>query len=311
MRLPSLSELQKHLQTTLVVNAEVQYLAAGGKLGAQLASLITGTNFEEGTLPTDAFDDASISTIPIDHLSIYRCVVELRQLLESRSLGYGADSEALDSDFIAQEYLDFLELHLSALPEMTYGGYDWGGCRFGAMRDLLLAGRAWHRLVSIIDLGSAGDFHADGLTATDLALIADIELRSLRNLVGPNKKLRSQEHYQKASSNVGVRGFATINSFDALDWLVQRKGFAFAPVKAGLFVERLDRISDPIARGRAALIASFVFEKSFLALAEDLQEEVHRLRELADGQCHYDFAERVARHVMEIDKRWASKTAPA
>ena len=58
MRLPSLSELQKHLQTTLVVNAEVQFLAAGGKLGAQLASLITGTNFEEGTLPTDAFDDA-------------------------------------------------------------------------------------------------------------------------------------------------------------------------------------------------------------------------------------------------------------
>lgn len=311
MRLPTLPDLELHLRSALVVNAEVQYLAVGGELGQKLATLITGRAADANTIPTDVFGGDEIQTIPIAHLSIYNCILRLRELLEARSLGFGAQSDALDGDYIEQEYLDLLELYLSALPEMTFGAYDWGSCRRGAMRDLLRTGKAWHHLACMVDLGASGDFDLEQLTATDLALIADIELRSLRNLVGPNKKLRSQEQYQKRKTQVSERGFATINRFDALDWLVQRKGFAFAPVRAGLLASRLKTIEDPITRGRAALIAAFVRGKPVVRLADELALPALQLRELGDGQRHEELAERLTQHVIQLDQRPASDTAPA
>lgn len=301
MRIAELKDLENHLRRTLVVHAEVHYLSSGGELGLKLATLITGQEAAEGTIPTDAFADEELSSIPIEHLTIYKCIVELRELLEARSLGYGPRSDVLDSDFIEQEYLDLLELYLSALPEMTFGGFDWGGCRFGAMRDLLLAGKAWHRLACVVDEGSSGNFEFEHLTATDLALIANIELRSLRNLVGPNKRLRSHEQYQKRKTQVSTHGFATINRFDALDWLVQRKGFAFAPMRSGLFANRLDKVDEPVDRGRAAIIAALARGVPFIRLADELGAPEHHLRELADGQDHRELAKRLTEYVTKFD----------
>lgn len=311
MRLPTVPELELHLRTTLVVNAEVQYLSLGGELGLKVATNIIGHSANLHTIPTDVFAGDEIQAIPIAHLSIYNCILNLRELLEANSLGYGAQSRALDSDFIEQEYLDLLELYLSALPEMTFGAFDWGGCRRGAMRDLLLTGKAWHRLACMVDQGTRGDFGIEQLTATDLALIADIELRSLRNLVGPNKKLRSQEQYQKRKTQVSERGFATINRFDALNWLVQRKGFAFAPLKVGLLASRLRAIDDPISRGRAALIAGLALGHPFNRLAEALEAAELSLRELGDGQGHPELAECLTQFVIQLDERRASDTVPA
>jgi hypothetical protein len=283
----------------------------GDELGIKLATIITGQASSEGTIPTDAFGGDEIHTIPIEHLSIYHCIVNLRDLLEMHSLGYGPTSDALDGDFIEQEHLNLLELYLSALPEMTFGGHDWGNCRNGAMRDLLLAGRAWHRLVSMVDLGTRGDFDYEQLTATDLALTAEIELRSLRNLVGPNNKLRSQVQSVARKTQVSERGFATINRFDALNWLVQRKGFVFAPVRAGLFADRLKEINDPISRGRAALITALVRGKSFALLANELAVPEQTLRKLGDGIGQKDLAERLTQHVVQLERRLASATVPA
>lgn len=311
MRLPTLRDLEMHLRTTLVVHAEVHYLSAGGPLGAELASLLTGQKADSAGLPTDSFDGEEVGSIPIEHLAIYRCIVGLHELLLARSLGYGPGSHTLDCDFIEQEYLNLLEMYLSALPEMTFGGYDWGGCRYGAMRDLLLAGQAWHRLLSVVDQGTYGDFDAEELTASDVALIADIEVRSLRNLVGPKKRLRSQEQFQKPNTRIGMRGFATINRFDALDWLIQRKGFAFGPVKPGLLAARLEEIPDAIARGRASLIVSLLLGLPFPRLGKTLCEDECQLRALGDGHGDQALARRVAQHIIELDAGRASDTAPA
>lgn len=302
MRLPTLSDLEANLRTTLVVHAEVQYLGLGGELGKDLAMQVTGQVVEIETIPTDCFGDAELSAIPVEHLAIHKCIVELRALLDARSLGYGPRSGALDGHFIEQEYLDLLELYLSALPDMTFGGFDWGNCRLGAMRDLLLAGKAWHHLASVIDEGASGVFEAERLTATDLALIADIEVGSVRNMVGPNKKLRSEERYLKRKSHVSERSFATINRFDALDWLAQRKEFGFAPIKAGLFADRIAQIDDPIAQGRAALIAALVRGHPFAQLAKDLDLPEGQLRELGDGSGREELAAQIVRHVVAIDQ---------
>lgn len=302
MRLPSKQELKQNIRSTLVVQAEVLYLGVGGELGQVLASKILGVPVGEGTLPTDMFGDDNIDEIPIEHLSIYQCVMGLRELLEMRSLGYGPKSEALDSDYIEQEYLNLLELHLSALPEMTFGGYNWGSCARGPLRELLLAGKAWHHLATMIDQGTQGEFEPEALTPTDLSIISDLELRSLRNQVGPSKKLRSVERYQPRKTQVGERGYAAINRFDALDWLVQRKGFAFAPVEKRLFANRLETLDNPINQARAALIVALIRGKTFTALAQDLDVQEEVLRELGDGSEHFELAAKVANFVMNSER---------
>lgn len=311
MRIPSVAELERNLRETLVVKAEVLFLSMGGELGVRLATMVTGVPADESSIPTDAFDEANLQQIQLAPLAISRSVLDLRSLLVARSLGYGPTSDALDGDYVEQEFLDLLELYLSALPEMTFGGCDWGSCRHGALRDLLLAGRAWHHLVRMIDEGTQGDFDIELLTATDLALIADIEVRSLRNLVGPQRQLRSQELYQKRKTKISERGFAVINRFDALDWLIRRKGFSFARLRPGLLASRIERIEDPLQRGRAALIAAFVLGQALNSLSKALDESELALKAIGDGQGATDVANRLASYVVQFDQGQVPLTAPA
>lgn len=309
MRIPDLTDLERNLRETLVVRAEVLMLGMGGELGAQLASLVTGGLVDEHTIPTDTFDGTNLDDIPVAHLAIHHCLIGLRALLEAKSLGRDPTSTTLDSDYIRQEYLDLLELYLSSLPDMTFGGFDWGGCRNGAMRALLLAGQAWHRLLCMIDEGTYGDFDLELITATDLAMLADLEVRSVRNLVGPQKRLRSKEHHVERKTQVSERGFATINRFDALDWLVSRKDFKFSDLKPSLLAARLDGVANPVARGRAAILCALVRGLPFSTLAARLNLEEKTLRDLADGIGQPQLAERITQHVLQSEQAFC--TAPA
>ena len=311
MQIPTNSEIDQNLRQALVVKAEELLLMAGGEVGSALAEAMTGAKLD-GELPSDFFvDDAQFNAINIEKLEIRSHFESLRTLLVNRSLAADASYGSIDSDHIEQEHLEFIELFLSSLPNIALGGRDWTGCRNGPIRDLLSLGRAWHRLTCVIDDGTNGDFDLEWLTATDLALIAGIEVRSIRNMVGPNKMLRSFEKYQKRKTDLGSRGFAAINRFDALTWLNERKGFHFADMKQGFWANRLEKVEDEMSRGRAALLAWLAMNNPRQHLAVTLGVDDDHLRDLGDGQATLTFAQSVFSFVINFDLERPSRTAPA
>lgn len=302
MRLPSIDLLMANIREALVVKAEELSLMAGGARGEQLIELVTGVP-GVSQLPTDWFaDQTALEQIDPHRHEITRRVLELRTLLLARSCGGKPDDGALDSDLMDQEYVQHIELFLSSLPEMMLGGQDWSGCRNGAVHDLLITGRAWQRLLASIDEGTKGEFGIEYLTATDLALVAGIDVRTMRNQVGPSRALRTIAQYREKRTSVQDRGFAAINRFDAVPWLFGRKDFRIASLKPGLFANRLSDIDDDLARGRSALLAAFVLGMRPDGLAKAMNAGPDAITALGDGVAEGDLPTRLADHVSHFDR---------
>ncbi len=162
--------------------------------------------------------------------------------------------------------------------------------------------------LAYLHLGTRGEFSDDSLTSTDVALLAGIEVPTIRNLVGPNRVLRSVERYHKRTSAVAERGFVAINRFDAIIWLRGRKNFRLGPLRPGLFAKRLEELSDEPSLGRAALLAGLVIGLRMDALAATVDTDENSLRQLGDGSVDDDLGRRLADHVIEIDRKRSPNT---
>nr|WP_166179174.1 hypothetical protein [Altererythrobacter segetis] len=311
MQIPDRQSLEANLREAVVLKAEELLLTGGGTVGRALAELLSGVE-SGGGLPTDEFGDAeALATIDPSRLEISSKIWKLCELLEARSLSGRPADGRVDSDAIEQDYLDFIELFLASLPDIALGGEDWTSCRNGAVRQLLLVGKAWHHLQSAIDEGTSGDFSTEQLTAFDVSLLAGIGERTTRNLVGPNKQLRSIEHKKQRKSSIDPRGFVAVNRIDALSWLRDRTDFRIASVRPGLFAERLGRIPDDIDRDRGAYLAALAIGKRTSELADEVGLPASDLRALASGHPSRSSVRRISDHVIAWDLERTSYTAPA
>lgn len=310
MLLPTVEDLEMNLRETLVVKAEVLMLTVGGELGLNMAAQLTGETFADGDLPTDRYDLQNLPSIAVEHLSIFETIRGLHRYIDSRSFGYSPGDGYIDRYYIQQNYLDFLELYLSALPEMTYGGFDWGPCRHGALRELLKCGQAWHNFICVLDEALDDDLVQDYLTATDLALIAQIEVRSIRNLIGPRKQLRSHDQTKMRKTSVSERGFSVVNSFDAFNWLAGRKTNPFPLLNRGLIAEKLSMIENNGNRARAALLSSFVLGKTREDISRELGVGVEVLFRAEDGTSDDGLSLAIAEYAASLDWERTPRTAP-
>jgi hypothetical protein len=311
MKVPNLTRLERNLRETLVLKAEELSIIAGSEVGAQLVSALTGLNDVHG-LPTDWFAaENELELIDIDRLAITACIRDLHARLETHSLGMSVDDGRISCEEIEQDDLDPIELYLSSLPDVALAAYDWTGCRNGAVKELFLLGRAWKHLIEALDYGSKGDFDFEPLTVSDVALLAGIEERSLRNKVGKNGPLRSVDQYRERKSPVSQRGFVAIDRFDAIDWLLSRKGFELGRIRPGLVASRLERISDPIVKGRAALMSAMALGKNFEIVAAETGISTELLKALGDGLGSSEVAQGVAEFVAEHEMKRSSNTASA
>lgn len=306
--LPDLLAVHANLRSAIVLKAEDLYLTVGGDLGFELARRLTGVSMPEG-LPSDVFSEALIEEIAIERWAITGHVNWLVEMLATRGFGYRPGDGALDSDFMQQEHIDFLELFLATLPGIALGGVDWTAARAGALRDLLRLATAWQRLAQVVDTGLGGDFEVEELGVGDLALIAGVEVRSMRNLVGPNRSIRTVEISRVPRSPVSARAFASVNRVDALAWLRERKGFWLAPLRPGLISKRLTEIDDPKTQYRAAVLASLITGPSLRQLAATLKVSETELKQLGDGIGNTRLGKRVLDHIIAVDLERASATA--
>lgn len=311
MKLPDLDALMSNLKETIVVQAESLYLLGGGDKGSKLVAELTGVVGVDD-LPTDWFTTPeALEEIDLQPLAITQHIRELYATLASRSTGYGPGSDALDSDWIEQEHLDFIELYLAGLATIALGGLDWTGCITGAVKELFLCGRAWHHLLQTIDAVLCGSSDDEFLTPIDLSFIAGIEERSLRNSVGPTRSIRTIERKTDPGLRVAGRAFVAVNSLDAMAWLRSRKSFQIAPVRHSIVQKRLTDISDLQARSRAALMGAYLTGETQKTLMSALGVSEIAIRKLSDGEADHQLAENLVRLVMEKNMDGSSEPSSA
>lgn len=313
MNIPEYSALTADLRGALVSKAEDLYLLVGEPRADELVRGFTGVPGVTG-LPSDWFADSEqLDQIDVTALAIWGHIEAMRAILEERALCADPRRGLLDAETIEQEHLDLIEAFLSGLPTVALGGWDWTGtARKGAIYDLLMLGKAWHRLVSAIDLGTSGGFDYDLISGPDLALIAGIEVRSLRNLIGPTKPIRTTEGYTNPKERrLSPRAFSSVNRFDALNWLLNRRNFKLAKLRPGRMAARLQALQRADTLPKAAVLAGLALGQTIERMAVALDVEPASIRAMADGSDTTELTHRLVHHIVDLDHARASDTAPA
>lgn len=307
MVLPDDIALAQNLRATLVAKAEDLALAVGGERGRRLAcDLLGAANLPD--LPSDVGDE-TFAAIAIEDLQMWRIVQTLRDYLLTGAMGWGLKPGSLDPDFIAQETLQLLEPYLQAIAQSAAGGYDWTYSRAGALAELLKAGQAWYALLETVDDAVRGDAQGIGrLTADDLALLSGLNIRSVRNLIGPDRSLRSIAATRGPREGSDRRSFVVVEPLDALDWLSGRADFVLQAPRPGV-LSKTTASAKADLQPRAQIMALHVLRltRRQIAAAIDIPEE--RLR---TGQ-RLDEPQRQALRVLleRIDTERPSNTALA
>jgi hypothetical protein len=287
MEIPSLFELKTAFRNALVVNAETLYLLSGTEgLGRELATLYLGRDVDG--LPSDEYlADSSLRVIDIDRHAIWQVIAGLHRMLDERRMAM--TSGTIDVDDIRNDMLNFLELFLASIPNVALGAWDGTGVRAGCLASLFELASAWLRLGEDIEEALSGDSSFINLRPADLALLGNMNERSLRNLVGPKNRIRTHEGSKasaarKSKSSVQSRAFVAVDLVDALDWLGSRKGFAIEPLSPKFVVDRVREIEDPKVRARAVLISLLVAHGTLsdVSMLESIPEA--DLRAAGDGK---------------------------
>ncbi|MBY3144075.1 hypothetical protein HFO63_00425 [Rhizobium laguerreae] len=201
--------------------------AAEAFLGIELPESVSGFLV---SMVTDPWVDADtiLSTIAIEHTHLYRTVKRAHRLIsELRPMNEIEHQDERD------ESLDWIGYFLTVVPTDSYGtGDDFSDIVQNPASPLPFLYRAGSAYLSLVEfahrtLGSS-DAWADSsdmiaFNAYDLALLADVDIRSVRNAMGPtgSKPIRSFKAFQSDADD--ERAYA--DPVDALDWLSGRRGF--------------------------------------------------------------------------------------
>jgi len=201
--------------------------AAEAFLGIGLPSSASGFLV---SMATDPWGDADtfLSTITIEHTHINRTVLRAHRLLsEFRPIHEVEHQDERD------ESLDWIGYFLTVVPTDSYGtGDDYSDIVQKPTSPLPFLHRAGTAYLDLIEFvhrtvgshptwGDSSDMIV--FTADDLALLADVDIRSVRNAMGPtgSKPIRSFKAFLTNTDD--ERAYA--DPVDALDWLSGRRGF--------------------------------------------------------------------------------------
>lgn len=168
-----------------------------------------------------------MAAIKTDDTHLHRCL--------SRAYSLLTDLKPLSEVDVQDERdqaIDWIKYFLSAIPTDTYGmGDDFSGVALDLERPLPLVCRLSESYLSLVDfvqrtVGAGASWSAHDsivFTADDLAALAGVDVRSVRNAMGPSagKPIRSF----KASPGVSEDERAYADPVDAIEWLSGRRSF--------------------------------------------------------------------------------------
>lgn len=265
-----LHRLEDQLRTALTLKADDLLFTVGGEEGSRLQSAFLGAECH-GQLATDVFlTPEEIGQIDLSRFQITSQVRRLHRMLESRSLSLSPDQHLPDANLIRQDALEFLEHFLSTLPHVALGGWDATSVRNGELRRFYEDCAAWADLIEGISDAFADEADLHTLRVADLARLSGLELRTIRNKVGPSKPIRTTPERAHKSSVFSGDSFVGVNILDALNWLVERRNFAISTLDPAWVERQLACASELVTVGRSAVMLGLINVGTIQVMATSL-----------------------------------------
>lgn len=278
MNLPSLAETDLNLRHCLLLKADDLFFTLAEPHNSQMRDTFLGLCVEG--LADENLSEDEIRSIDLSRFDIAQRVQLLHAMLANRQLSLHEPNTPSTED-ARNDALDFVEHFLSTLPSVALGGLDLTYARNREVRQVWELASAWLSIVEIIECA----FHDDPsslLTVSDLALVSGIDVRTLRNLCGPSKTIRTHSTGEAKRTATDATVFVYLNGTDALDWLRSRKDFQIAPIDTVWITRKLAR-ADKRSASRGLLIAAIVNLGPLERIAPAIDITVEKARACADG----------------------------
>lgn len=253
MEVPSLADTEFNLRQCLLLKADDLFFTLGNPLGAEMRDRFLGISVEG--LADENLSDDEIAAIDLDRFEIARHIRLLHAMLQRRKLSLH-DTNVPNTESAHNDALDLLEHFLSSLPTVALGGLDLTGAGFAEVRKVNDLARAWLSLIEFIE-SAFSSCNSAMLTANDVAILSGIDVRTLRNLCGPGKTLRTSTVEETRRNTSGAPIFVYLNGFDVLNWLRSRRDFRIATIDPEWIKSKLSQASR-IDASRGLLISAIV-----------------------------------------------------
>lgn len=278
MDLPTLRRTEENLRHCLLLKADDLYFTLADPQGTEMRDSFLGLSVEG--LADENLSEEEIGSIDLTRFHIARCVQLLHNMLDKRQLSLHDENRPNTEDG-RNDALHFVEHFLSTLPSVALGGLDLTAARNLEVRKVYELASAWLTLIEAIEGAFSGD-NSWMLSVSDVALLSGIDVRTLRNLCGPAKTIRTMviDETRRTGSDAPV--FVYLNGVDALDWLRSRKDFKIAPVDP-VWITRSLAGADPRNATRGLIISAIVNLGPMELLADAIGLTIEKLRACVDG----------------------------
>lgn len=261
--------LERDLRIALTLKADDLFFTVGGEEGERLQEQFLGTRC--GGLASDSFHTpAALAKIDLDRFEIADQVISLLKMLETRSLGLKPHQHQPDVDSIRQGALDFFEHFLSTLPKTALGGWDATAVRNGPLLRFYEDCAAWTNFVEAISDIFYDEPELYSLRVSDLALLSGLEVRTIRNRVGPSKPIRTTPERRQRETGLSDAAFVGVNTLDVLDWLAHRRDFSVCTLDPAWVQERTEAARKPVTVSRSAIVLGLLTIGSVSKIASEL-----------------------------------------
>lgn len=232
--------VEEQLRIALVLTADAtRYLIGMGVRGDQAAAAILGMKDVPNTHLDDLIGDPvflnSIVTKGTElEAAARRCfdIVTVRHPLET-----------IDVQHEREEVTEWLSYFLAALPREAMGGWDYTAVSHpdAPLVKLLRKAEARINLAEFVQEAIGFGSLRHGFVAADIAALADAEVRTVRNVMGPkgDKPILTRPTVEGRSSK---DDYVWGDPLDTLEWLSGRRGFNPGRLSVEWVNERLLRI---------------------------------------------------------------------
>lgn len=266
-----MTDIEIDLRTALALKSDDIYFTLGGAEGRRLRAEYLGVEVFEG-LASDIFAELSeLLHIDLGRFEIASHIQALNEMISTGSLGLGERLGTPDPDTVRQHALDFVEHFLLSLPAVALGGLDSTSVRNGCLRRFYDCCSAWADLLVAIEVIFADDPDLYRLKVSDLALLSGVEVRSMRNRVGPDKLIRTSGQRSHRENALGEASFVGVNTFDALDWLTARRDFQINQLSVSWALQRMKEATQRETLGRAVIVTALINVGPLSAIAHRLK----------------------------------------
>ncbi len=281
--LPNWSAIEEDVRIGLVLAADAcRYMVGMGARGDRAAGAILGI----AEVPAEHLDDCIEDPGFLRSVAVSDTAFSLvaRRCFDLVTILQPIEEIAVEDE--RAEGADWLSFFLSFMPRRAMGGLDYTGvfhhpdAPLVILRDMAEARLALAEYVqNLVRLGQS----SIGFTPRQIAFLGDVDLRTVRNAMGPkgDKPIRSNARPKPS----GVRSDLVFGDpLDAIEWLAGRRGFHAGRLTPGWVDRHLAGVTSLQAAAALPGLVAWLNRTTTEELAANLGWPVGRARDWTRGR---------------------------